>query len=643
MKNLFLYILLVFNACNPAFAGTQTILKADVIENTYQVKNYLGAKGHFEKNVNGVNAYADAAAATPVDMTGGSPALTCTRTTSTPLSGEGSLLITKDAVNRQGNGCSIDFSIDVADQGKVIQGVFDYAIASGTFVSNDVDLWVFDLTNSALIAVSPYHLLNHTLSSDKYGFEFQTASNSTSYRVGWHVASTSALAYTVKIDNVQIGRLAKLYGSPITDWVSYTPIFTGFGTATSIEFQYRKNGSDCEIRGKFVTGTTTAVEARISLPTGFTSAGTGIIPSITAVGSALVPFSSGAGFPNNTQVLIEPSVTYVTFQANAAAPISKLVGTTFTTGNTFSLYASIPIQGWSSSQIMSSDASTRSIVARVGKNGAQAIAATGDTKITSYTVIKDNSGMWDSTNNRFNIQVPGDYQINHCLELNAGGGIFIPAYRINGTTSYYGATKNSSTSDDRSIISSVIPNLKAGDYVELIVNTTVASGSVIAGDQSTWATLNLIQGPAQIASSDFVGASYYVTTSTSTANNVQINFDTMMFDTHGSVTKTTAGTSGTWKFTAPVAGYYQVTVGTRSSAATTNIVLSKNGAGVGASTSTRYLNNIDTSTNNINPGVAVIYLLAGEYIDVRPDNTFTVVGSGGAAIQSAIDIIKVSR
>lgn len=51
-----------------------------------------------------------------------------------------------------------------------------------------------------------------------------------------------------------------------TDWVSYTPTFTGFGTVSTEEFEYKRVGDSIVIRGNFTCGTPTATEAQISLP-----------------------------------------------------------------------------------------------------------------------------------------------------------------------------------------------------------------------------------------------------------------------------------------------------------------------------------------------------------------------------------------
>jgi hypothetical protein len=53
-------------------------------------------------------------------------------------------------------------------------------------------------------------------------------------------------------------------------WTSYTPTITGFGTAASAAFFYRREGDSLHVRGKFTAGTPTAVTALIGLPSGLT-------------------------------------------------------------------------------------------------------------------------------------------------------------------------------------------------------------------------------------------------------------------------------------------------------------------------------------------------------------------------------------
>ena len=54
-------------------------------------------------------------------------------------------------------------------------------------------------------------------------------------------------------------------------WTAYTPTLVGFGTATVLVASYRRNGSSIEVQFKFNSGTSTAVIASVSLPSGLSA------------------------------------------------------------------------------------------------------------------------------------------------------------------------------------------------------------------------------------------------------------------------------------------------------------------------------------------------------------------------------------
>jgi hypothetical protein len=131
----------------------------------------------------------------------------------------------------------------------------------------------------------------------------------------------------------------------ITAWQSYTPTFQGFGSPSAIEMQWRQNGQNAEIRGKFTSGVATAVEARIGLPAGLSSAGVGVIPSLQIVGVGGRSINTSTA--NN--LLIEPSVTYLTLgQSGSSNPLAKQPANAVV-GNAdlFSFFASVPCAGLS--------------------------------------------------------------------------------------------------------------------------------------------------------------------------------------------------------------------------------------------------------------------------------------------------------
>jgi len=136
----------------------------------------------------------------------------------------------------------------------------------------------------------------------------------------------------------------------VTAWQGYTPTFQGFGTPSNIEFEYRQVGENVEIRGKFVSGTSTAVEARVGLPGGLTSAGTGLIPSIQIVGKGNNGGPSNTTFFSGLVTLVEPSVTYLTIgaESSTSAGLTKQNANSIAgSGTILSFFASVPCAGLS--------------------------------------------------------------------------------------------------------------------------------------------------------------------------------------------------------------------------------------------------------------------------------------------------------
>lgn len=127
-------------------------------------------------------------------------------------------------------------------------------------------------------------------------------------------------------------------------WTAYTPTCTGFGTVSTNSGFWKRSGHSILTRGKFTAGTATAVEARVSLPTGITSESSTYIPTIIHAGE-FVQSGNGALV---MRTLIEPSVTYTTFSWQGAGnnSLTKINGNDVGTGTTVSWDATVPVVGW---------------------------------------------------------------------------------------------------------------------------------------------------------------------------------------------------------------------------------------------------------------------------------------------------------
>lgn len=592
----------------------------------------------FEVDTSGWATYADAAGTAPVDGTGGSPNVTITRSTSTPLRLTASGLLTKDASNRQGQGWSYDFMVDTADQAKVLQISMDYILNSGTFVAGssnlspgDVTVWIYDVTNAVLIQPSTIYLgSNSSTVPATFESTFQTASNSTSYRLIIHVASTSTSAYELKIDKVNVQPSKYVYGTPITDWQSYTPAFTGFGTVTNIDFRWRRVGSNLQVRGTAFTGTTTATEARLGFPTGLTSSTT--TNSLKTAGFYANGGSSTNGHGGLT--LVENNVSYFTFGpfgtwgSDTINPFSKANGSSaMSSSNTLAFFGEAEILGWSSSVQMSDSSSQRKIAYKFSKSASQ--TPSGDTVVTltSANTVFDTTGGYNGANG-WVAPVADYYRITAKLRRNSGDGTSFASlgYRLNGSSSTFIQSSTGFANGSAGTISgSDIVFLNAGTVVEMLYNS---SGNVACSEFVF--SVERSSGPQTIGATETIAASYSVGTGASTANTSPINYEVKDFDTHNAVTTGV----GSWRFTAPASGIYSVIGYSANAAGSADYLIYKNGV------SHKRVFSANAGTTAMGGG-ALVSLLAGDYIDIRPSSTITPAGASGSLANTHVSINRI--
>lgn len=545
--------------------------------------------------------YADAAATSPVDGTGGAASSTFAVSTSSPLRGTSSFLWTKSAANRQGEGFSYDFTIDASDKGKVLQCSFEYQIASGTFADNDMSVWIYDVTNAALIQPAPYLIKNSGI-IEKFAVEFQTSSNSTSYRLIVHTGSTSASAYTMKFDNFIVGPQAKLYGSAITDWVNYAPNLSTVGILSNSAY-WRRNGDSIEIEGRMeFNGGGSASTLTVGVPTGITI-DTAKIVSLSSSSIGVGYWSdSGTGF----FTLVARSNTSTTFSFYQQAGTASFNTTVCASGDVITYNVKLPVSGWSSSQVFSQDADTRVVIFSGYVASNQALTA----NVTNLplTSSKDSHGAW--TGSTYVVPAPGDYQIAATLLANATGGT-MQAY-VNAAEVKQMMTINTTEYTSSAL---TLENLKAGDIISFRSNAT----QTVAGVSTTFVSISRISGPSQIAASESVSALYTGAPPTgSLSGSFSVTtFGTKVKDSHN------AYSGGT--YTIPVSGTYTITaqsgaIGTFSAGKESAIAIYIDGV-------QKYRGYIELSSavslTAPNVSVTSIPLLAGQAVTIQSMTTAT--------------------
>lgn len=607
------------------------VVTGDIFPNVNVEKNYI-VNGTFDQNVNGVAGYDDGASR-PVDGTGGTVTTTCTRNTTTPIEGNGSLIITKSASNLQGEGCAIAFTLPSKEYAKVMQVEFEYKVQSGTFAAgsdsadSDVIVYLYDVTNSKLIEPSTFKLYTSSTSlTEKFVGNFQTSATGTSYRLLFHVATTSASAYTLEIDKVSVSRSKYVYGTPITDWSSYTPTLTNItlGNGTSTAF-YRRVGDSIEINFSFKMGSTSAMGSvpQFSLPNGLSvdgskySAPNGeftvgygkVYDSGTDSFEAIVDLVGSNNF--SIRIAKRQGADYIDFPN-----ISSTVPMTWTTNDAITVRTeSIPIAGWSSSVKMSDGYDGRIIAFDIYRAAAQSIPNASETKVGFDTVGFDDAGGWDSANSRYVIRTSGKYAVKALVTYLANGSNSREIrIKINGTTRVRIQKLTNGSGYDTGVLGARNFNLNAGDYIEVFAYQD--SGGALgleAGSEWTYLSVEKINGPTSIAASAKVVAIYRISGDKTPSVNSPVDYDTKIEDTHNAVT-----TGASWKFTAPEFGFYTIRVVAAKSASGGTIDLYKNGVidrGIMSFTGT-----------DVRGSSVTVKLNAQDYISVNADSssmTFT--------------------
>lgn len=622
------------------------------------LKNYI-TYPDAEAGTTGWATYADAAGTRPVDGTGGSPSSTWTTSSTTPLSTNNDFLWTKSAANRQGEGVSYAFTIDRSDQGKPLQIEFNYELVSGTFTGSttpstdsDMIVYIYDVTNATLIEPQG-RLLEPMVTSMYYRYRgtFQTAINSTSYRLILHTATTSASAYTLAFDDFRVGPQVVSNGAVVTDWKDFSSVAAGtlitatttnptYGTVTINKAQWRRVGDSAEIQWDYYQ----------------TAAGSG------ANGSGMYLFNIPAeiGVMDTTKITVDTNDDYTANQSNVGwfrgqltgvpnvyiftgivSPYSstklKVTGMNWTqsnnTASTFtswssggglgvfsqgdfsiSLTAKVPIAGWSSNVQMSSDSDTRVVAARYYASSGSSTTANNpsnfDTKEFDTHNAVTTGASW-----KFTAPVSGYYEVTS--EQYWGGPANLSLYK-NGSIHSHMATPTAATVGG----GSNLVYLNAGDYVDVRPDATASftsAGSPNSVSTTNWISIKRLSGPSQIAASEEVSAIYTLSANQSlTANTSTVNFDTKVYDSHNCVS---TGASS-WKFTAPTAGRYNVSTVVASASTSGYYHIYKNG-------SAHRLYFVTNSTYPMGAS-ALVNLNAGDYIDIRCDATQTATGGNTA-------------
>lgn len=583
-------------------------------------------------------------------QTAGAANLTVGQTTTLPLAGAQSFTISKAAINAQGQNVYIPFTIDLAYRAKAVKIYFDYIVNSGTFQAGsnfgtiqDSDLiwYILDVTNNVFIEPTSIKMLsNSSTISDLFEAEFQTSATGSSYRLIGHVATTSAIAWSIKCENFTVSPNAYVFGSPVTDdlvtnnisisavvtaptkgtTVTDRIISTKVGNRKFYEYEYEQSALGSNGSGDYLFSLPAGDSFNLDFITPFAGddangaanvlqkayLGTGHITNATSRGPvALFAY-------DNTRFRVVATEAFASYNSFS----NLFYGLTGTVAFKFKFSAAIA--GLLSSVQMSDQTSTRIVAAKYSTSAGTTPAA--NTPIMFNTRKHDTHAALSA--GRFTAPTAGVYRVSVSHILIGAANIEINLFKnsVSAETFASSATATSLFSGSTAI------ELVAGDIIDARLNSTQTLG---AG-----ATFGIerISGPSQIASSELVAASYFLSANQAVVANVTaINFDTKEFDTHSAVS-----TGASWKFTAPISGTYSVSGTAINTTGGVNQILYKNNVAfklVGGSTNTF---NVNYSGNLI--------LVAGDFIELRSNSATTFIGGAlSASLGSNINIIRVGN
>lgn len=522
--------------------------------------------GGFEAAAAKWRAYCDAAGTAPVDGIGGGVAgFAISSSTTSPLDGKSSGLITKDAANRQGCGISTDFT---AKPNKVYQVKLNYKVTSGTYTEDAYKVYIYDIVNNELKEVSPVFVKNSLL-EETYSGVVQTGLG-TSYRLIVHNASTNAVAVTMKIDEGSVDDQLKTQGSFSTDFRTYTGTCSGsFTTNTTYSCKEKIIGDEVEFQINLsFSGAPNATNLTLNIPYSIdTTKLVSTTPDNLIFGKGSILDAGIKGYPINIDYINTTSVRVIipgTDQTHIYNNgfVTNVVPFSIGAGDSLSVTFKVPIVGKSSNTVLSSEYLQRDFIAHIGNSTSQSISTGSDVRVQYSVAIVDSHGATTlGSNARITAQTTGCYDVYSLTTftytswaINDG---FTVRIKKNGSTNVLATgigIENTNNFSKAATLSGVVC-LNANDYIETYINLSRSGGATtLNGDNlQNYLILKLRSSGTQVASEVNCSVKAYHTSGASLATaGSTIIFDSESYDYCGEYDP------GTGVFTASRPGEYEI-------------------------------------------------------------------------------------
>jgi hypothetical protein len=582
------------------------------------------------------------------NFSGSTTNLSISTVSSGQLEGGYSLSYAMSAASTAGNMVATSaFYIDQEDQAKVLTVKFYYKVNSGASncnfsgTSSNSFAWAaYDVTNSVWLSTTGNFNLVQSSGVGYCTGTIQTGSSTQQIALCFYNATATSGAATLYLDSFYVGPQTAPMGPAMTDWVAYTPTFTGFGTPTGVNFKSRRVGDSLEIMGTFTAGTPTATANFISI--GYNGGNSNVVidtskvPAGNLVGMAGVTFGSTTTFgwtvlaPTTNASVIQLGIQNST---NAGVTTNSTGNGILSTSQSAELFCTVPIVGWSSNTTMSSDTDTRVVAWQGYYLGNQSLTGSATTALSGFTTINDTHGAFSGST--YTVPVTGYYYISGNITLpSASGDNLTPFINKNGSSLIQGGLTLGSASGGASVPFNGGGYFKAGDTITFsgFASTTFTTPTNASSSINVF-SINRLSGPAVVAATESVSANYGQATGTAIAASgvpTTVAFDTKNFDSHNAMT-----TGSSAKYTAPVSGKYRVSTAISwtnglANGAGTSMFLYKNGSSYQLLAYELYSSSPAASTPT-QSGSTTVSLNAGDYISI----VVTQTSGGAVALQSS--------
>jgi len=557
------------------FNGTVNI---DAIGGNAGGINYLeGDNTSFENGTVGDwTLYKDAEQSTPEDGTGGSPSVTFAASNSSPLRNTYSGILSKGASNLLGEGVGIDFTIDDADKNQMLTVSFDYSGSENfRYARNNALEEVVDFYSGGLNEKSIWDYTSGDIIINSY-LDDWVADGSTVEAVSFWLAKGAGTVGNARLIYIQADVPS---GAPTvaSSWIS----LSGVGT----------------LREEFVFPLTTPIDT-----TNGDKYWWGIEIDITTTNNTVEIQSNNASTTNETSIYLRyigdsyelqssQQLDYKIYTRDDSAVNGDVMPWIYDVDNT-ELIALAPNKlggsGKFSGSFLATDSSNYRLILHTSSIndelwdlkidnivvGPQDVIAIPDprwpsydesevtiTEDTAFTIdaVKANLIPYETADSKWRLK----FNIYMDLSGSPGGGTPWNINLANTTfanedTFFYQALAVNGTSptDANRSYGMCLPNT-GNIYLDSATTRSRwnISGDVLLESKPTWATKTApdvyLAGKVNV---DEVAAVYTTDAGNTIANSdAVVDFEDVVKDTHNAVT-----TGASWKFTAPVSGYYTI-------------------------------------------------------------------------------------